>query len=145
MTDLTAQADKLLEEALERAGARDPRQFYRERLRDLKRENPVGYAEAIAYYTDTLIPQVASGDEDALECWTEYGRRLALALTDGRTVAVDASGRASPYEAPAGDRLVLHIPDQGTRALLVGLPPELSSAQRATYDVLVSGKLKART
>lgn len=143
MTDLTAQADKLLEEALERSNARDPREFYRERLRDLKLASPDGYAEAVAYYKDTLIPQVASGDADPMECWTEYGRRLATALARGRTVAVDRSGRAVPYEAPAGDRLVLHLPDEnGARALLVGLPPDLSDAQRATYDVLVAGKHK---
>jgi hypothetical protein len=143
MTDLAAQADKLLEEALERAGARDPREFYRERLRDLKQANPDGYAEAIAYYTDTLIPQVASGEPDPLECWTEYGRRLAVALGAGRTIAVDVRGWATPFEAPAGDRLVLHVPEgNGARALLVGLPPEPSEAQRATYAVLVAGKHK---
>jgi hypothetical protein len=38
---------------------------------------------------------------------------------------------------------VLHIPqNQGVRALLVSLPPELTPAQRASYDVLVSGKQK---
>ena len=144
MTDPAAQADKLLEEALQRSGSRDPREFYRERLRELKQASPDGYAKAVAYYMDTLIPAVAGGDSDPLECWTEYGRTLAVALADGRTVAVDTSGLATPYEAPAGDRLILHIPDTGTRALLVGLPPELTSAQRATYDVLVLGKLKAR-
>ena len=143
MTDLAAQADKLLEDALERAGARDPREFYRERLRDLKQADPDGYAQAIAHYTDTLIPQVASGDTDPMECWTEYGRRLAAALAPGRTVAVDASGKAIAFEAPAGDRLILHLPNaNGARALLVGLPPELSDSQRATYDVLVAGKHK---
>ena len=143
MTDLAAQADQLLEAALESAGARDPREFYRERLRDLKRASPDGYAEAIAYYTDTLIPQVASGEADPLECWTEYGRRLAVALGPGRTIAVDVTGKATPFEAPAGDRLILHMPDEnGARALLVGLPPELSEAQRATYAVLVAGKHK---
>ena len=37
--------------------------------------------------------------------------------------------------------LILHLPEKG-RALLVALPPSLSSAQRATYDVLVAGKQK---
>jgi len=143
MTDPTAQEDQLLEEALERAGARDPREFYRERLRDLKRLSPDGYAEAIRYYKDTLIPQVASGEADPLESWTEYGRRLATALGAGRTIAVDGSGKASPFQPPAGDRLILHLPDEtGARALLVGLPPQLSDAQHATYAVLVAGKHK---
>jgi len=143
MTDLTAQADKLLEEALERSGARDPRDFYRERMKELQQASPDGYAQAVAYYKDTLIPQVASGDADPMECWTEYGRRLAVALSPGDTVAVDRTGASTSYEAPAGDRLILHLPSEyGTRALLVGLPPELSDAQRATYDVLVAGKHK---
>jgi hypothetical protein len=144
--DLTARADKRLEEALAREGARDPREFYRERLRELKQANPGGYAEAVAYYRDQLLPEVADGDGEPISAWTEYGRRLAEALAPGRTVAVDATGRCHPYEAPVQrDRLVLHFPDgKTTRAILVGLPAELSAAQRATYDVLVSGKQKAR-
>ena len=55
---------------------------------------------------------------------------------------MDATGRAHAYQAPAPrDHLVLHLPEaKGSRALLVGLPAEISPAQRATYDVLVSGK-----
>lgn len=143
--DLTAEADRRLEEALGREGARDPREFYRDRLRELKKANPEGYERAVAYYRDTLIPRVASGEVEALLAWTEYGRHLAEELVPGRTVAVDSTGRALPYEAPAPrDHLLLHVPNQTGRALLVGLPPELTSAQRATYDVLVSGKQKAR-
>jgi len=145
--DVTAEADRRLAEALERSGARDPREFYRERLRELKSADPDGYAAAVAYYRDSLLPEVASGATEAIPAWTEYGRRLAEALAPGRTVCVDATGRASPYGAPASpDQLVLHLPDgRGTRALLVGLPAELSSAQRATYDVLVSGRQKQRS
>ncbi len=144
--DLTAKADRRLDEALKDAGARDPREFYRERLRSLKQSNPEGYATAVAYYRDTLIPQVADGEGDPIAAWTEYGRRLAEAVTPGRTVAVDGTGRAEPYRAPAPrDRLILHLPDaKSGRALLVGLPTELTPAQRATYDVLVAGKLKLR-
>jgi hypothetical protein len=142
MTDsLTGAADQALEAALAKTGARDPREFYRERLRELKRARPQEYESAVAYYSDTLIPEVASGDRDALEAWTEYGRRLAVALAPGRTVGIDESGRAHPWEGWERDRLVLHLPDEvGARALLVGLPPTLSDAQRATYDVLVAGK-----
>ena len=139
--DLTAQADRALEAALTASGARDPREFYRERLRELKRVSPEAYQSAVAYYTETLIPQVAGGARDPLEAWTEYGRRLAAALAPGRTVGIDESGRAHPWEGSERDRLVLHLPDRtGARALLVGLPPALSDAQRATYDVLVAGK-----
>ena len=144
--DPTAEADRRLEEALEAVGARDPREFYRERLRELKQADPEGYRSAVAYYRDTLLPAVAGGDVPPLQAWTEYGRMLAEATAPGRTVAVDATGRAAPYEAPSdGDHLLLHLPDDpGTRAILVGLPPEPTPAQRATYDVLVSGKQKRR-
>lgn len=142
--DPAKEADLRFEEALERAGARDPREFYRERLRELKGANSKGYDEAVVYYRTTLIPEIASGEVDPLAAWTEYGRRLAVALAPGRTVAVDGSGRADPYEAPAPiDRLVLHLPDDaGARALLVGLPPESTPPQRATYDLLVRGRQK---
>lgn len=144
--DVTAAADRRLEEALAAEGARDPREFYRERLRELKQANPEGYVEAVGFYKDTLIPQVASGEGDPLAAWTEYGRRLAEALAPGRTVAVDGTGFARPYEAPAPrDHLILHLPGgKGGRAILVGLPADLSSAQRATYDILVAGKQKLR-
>jgi len=142
--DLTTEADRRLEDALAATGARDPREFYRERLRELKQVNPEGYAEAVAFYRDELIPEVASGAGDPLAAWTEYGRRLAEALAPGRTVAVDGTGRAHAYESPAPqDHLILHLPGgRGGRALLVGLPSELTPAQRATYDVLVSGRQK---
>ena len=146
MHDLIAQADARLEAAMAREGSRDPREFYRERLRELKQVNPEGYAEAVAYYQGTLIPEVASGTGDPLSAWTEYGRRLAVAVTAGRTVAIDETGRVHEYRNPAPrDLLILHLPEgSGGRALLVGLPARLSAAQRATYDVLVSGKLKQR-
>jgi hypothetical protein len=139
--DPTRAADALLEAALAESGARDPRTFYRERLRDLKKLSPQGYERAVAYYRDTLIPTVAKGESDPLAAWTEYGRTLAEAVAAGRTVSVDETGRAHPYDGPSVDHLILHLPsDERGRALLVGLPRELSPAQRATYDVLVSGK-----
>lgn len=138
---LAAAADLALETALAASGARDPREFYRERLRELKRAKPEEYASAVAYYTETLLPEVAHGTRAPLEAWTEYGRRLAAALAPGRTVSIDRTGRAHPYDEPDEDRLVIHLPEEGgARALLVGLPPTLSEAQRATYDVLVAGK-----
>jgi hypothetical protein len=146
--DPVKEADRRLEEALEARGARDPREFYRQRLRDLKEQNPEGYEEAVDHYRNTLIPEVASGEVAPLEAWTRYGRRLAEAAAEGRTVAIDETGRARPWsdpDPPPLDHLILHLPDaQGQRAVLVGLPGELSSAQRATYDVLVSGRQKLR-
>ncbi|MDH3207455.1 MAG: hypothetical protein OEO79_12720 [Gemmatimonadota bacterium] len=145
MSDAQATAaDKALETALAEAGARDPREFYRERLRDLKQANPAEYESAVAYYRGTLIPDVAGGQCDPLDAWTEYGRRLAAALAPGRTLSLDETGFAHEYDRPDRERLVLHFPDEkGARALLVGLPAALSTAQRAAYDVLVEGRQKA--
>jgi hypothetical protein len=143
-TDPT-EADRRLEEALSRQGARDPREFYRDRLRELKTTNAQGYERAVSYYRDTLIPGIASGEVDPLAAWTEYGRRLAESMAPGRTVSIDATGLARPYEAPASrDELILHLPERAGRAIVVGLPTELTSAQRAAYDVLVGGKQKLK-
>ena len=144
--DAVARADRILDEALAREGAQDPRDFYRERLREIKSTDNEAYERAVAYYTDTLIPSVAACDGDPLTAWTEYGRRLAEAAAPGRTVSVDRSGRAEPYRSPVRrDRLVLHLPDaKNSRALPVGLPADLSEAQQATYDVLVSRRTRLR-
>ena len=140
--DPTAEADRHLQEALASSGARDPREFYRDRLRELKSADASAYAAAVAYYEDQLIPEIAAGSVDPLVAWAEYGRMLAESLAPGRTVSIDTTGCAHSYESPASpDQLVLHLPqDQGVRALLISLPATLSPAQRATYDVLVSGK-----
>lgn len=141
--DVTTRADKALEDALAETGARDPREFYRERLRELKQSNPDGYAKAVSYYRDILLPSIADGAAP-LGAWTEYGRKLAETVTPGSTVSIDETGRSHAYEGPDLDRLLLHLPDGKGRALLVGLPRELSPAQRATYDVLVAGKQRFR-
>ena len=46
--DLSRRADERLEAALAESGARDPREFYRERLRELKRADTVAYEGAVA-------------------------------------------------------------------------------------------------
>ena len=142
--DLQAEADLRLEEALADTGARDPREFYRECLRNLKQADRQAYEEAVGYYREILVPSLAQG-VDPLPAWTEYGRRLALLTAPGRTVMVDREGVAEPYVEPAPlDRLVLHLPESrgsASRALVVGLPAELSRAQRAHYDLLVAGRL----
>jgi hypothetical protein len=139
-------ADRALEEALARSGGRDPREFYRERLRELKQASAEAYGRAVAYYRETLLPDVAEGRADPIEAWTEYGRKLAELAAAGRTVSIDPTGRAEPYRPPIPPgRLVLHLPDaRNVRALVVGLPTALSEAQRATYDWLVQGRLMLR-
>lgn len=144
--DVQSTADRLLEEALERTGARDPREFYRERLREIKARDPSAYDRAVEHYRDVLLPAIATDGEEPLSAWTEYGRTLAELGAPGRTVSVDGTGRAHPYErAHAGELLILHLPKaRNVGALLVGLPAELTSAQRATYDWLVAGRQTLR-
>lgn len=138
-------ADELFEAALKASGVRDPREFYRDRLRELKVENSGGYDEAVVYYRDQLIPSIADEGRDPIEAWQDYGIRLAAWTAPGHPVDIDESGRSHPFELPAGpDRLVLHLPDGKGRAIVVGLPGELTEAQRASYDLLVAGKQKLR-
>ena len=141
-----ARAEERFEEALSRTGARDPREYYRERLKELRTAKPDAYGAAVQYYDDTLLPSIADGDVDPVEAWWEYGRRIAAFSVDGRTVEIDPSGRSHPYSRPTPrDRMVLHLPD-GTKglALVVGLPADLSQAQVASYDLLVAGKQRMR-
>lgn len=135
-------ADQLLDEALEASGARDPREFYRRRLRELKQSDQDKYGQAVAYYTDTLVPSIASGEAEPLPAWTEYGVTLATLAAPGRTVELDETGKARPYEPPGDpERLILHMPDRkNVTAMVVALPRELSDAQRAAYDWLVAGR-----
>ena len=146
-TDLQARADQRFKQALEDSGARDPREYYRERLRELKQTDADAYARAVDYYRETLIPLVATGDGDPLAAWREYGRYVAELTAPGHTVEVDTTGRSHSYHPPTPqDRMVLHVPEaRNARALLVGLPGNPSPAQMATYDLLVLGKQKLRT
>jgi hypothetical protein len=143
--DITAQADQRLQEALDASGGRDPRDFYRDRLRELKGRDADKYEAAVEYYRERLIPEVASGAAEPLVAWTEYGRLLAESFTEGHTVRIDGTGKSHPYDVTAiADALLLHLPTGKGRAIVVGLPNELTPAQRATYDVLVAGKQRSR-
>jgi hypothetical protein len=136
-------ADARLQEALDASGSRDPREFYREQLKALREQDEEAYRAAVAYYRDTLIPSIADGSAEPLPAWTLYGKRLAELAHEGRTVAVDASGRSKAWEGWDPTELVLHLPEEArTRALLVQLPPRPSDAQRATYSWLVAGRNK---
>jgi hypothetical protein len=140
---LRERADRRFEEALNASGARDPREFYRTRLRELKTHSPEAYRRAVAYYEERLIPAVVVEGSDPLAEWMGYGRYLAELTAAGETVQLDPTGRSHPYAAPVPpDHLVLHLPRAAAgRALVVGLPRELSPAQRAAYDLLVRGSL----
>lgn len=140
--DQRKDADRHFAEALEKSAARDPRDYYRKAIRELRQVNPGGYQEAVTYYQDVLVPTVASGDAEPLWAWREYGRLIAELTAPGRTVAIDETGRAETFKPDAPlDRLVVHLPQgKGGKAVLVSLPPSPSTAQRATYELLVAGK-----
>lgn len=139
--DLRERADRRFEETLAASGARDPRDFYRRRLKELREQSPDAFRRALSYFEERLIPAVAAEGSDPLGEWLEYGRYLAGLAAPGRTLQIDPLGRAAPYAPPVPtDHLVLHLPDAASgRALVVGIPADLSPAQRATYDLLVSG------
>ena len=136
------EADRRFQEALDAAGARDPRDFYRQALRELKEIDSAAYDRAVGHFQDVLVPSIASGEAEPLRAWRDYGLLLAEATAQGRTVEIDETGRSEPYHPDTSlDRMVLHLPDdKGRRAILVALPPTPSRAQRATYDLLVGGK-----
>jgi hypothetical protein len=137
--DLRARADARFEQALKQTGARDPRTFYRDQLKELKAASPDGFRRALRYFEETLIPTVADEGSDPVAEWLEYGRMLASLAVPGRTVQIDAGGRARDYARPVPlEAMVLHLPENASRpALVLGIPPRLSPAQRASYDLLV--------
>ncbi len=144
--ELHDRADRIFEEALGQTSAKDPREFYRARLREMKADNPEAYREAVAYYENDLVPSIAEAGDDPLMAWQRFGCRVAELTVTGTPIEIDATGRRRPYAPPTPlDRLVLHLPQESSgRALVVGLPPELSAAQLATYDLLVGGRQKVR-
>ena len=139
-------ADTRFAEALAASGARDPRDYYREKLRELRRLDPEGYAEGVAYYQNTLIPSIAGGDADPLDAWRDYGLLIARLTAPGRALAIDPEGRSRAFDPPgeAGD-MVLHMPEKSReRPILVALPAQPTAAQSATYDWLVAGRRALR-
>jgi hypothetical protein len=134
-------AEQRFKAALEESNARDPRDHFRKVLTELRASDPAAYREALSYYGTRLIPAVAAEGSDPLAEWMEYGRVLARLQSPGRTVQIDPTGRSHDYAAPVPpDHMVLHLPESTSRpAIVVGLPPTLSPAQRATYDLLVRG------
>ena len=145
-SDQKQAAEARFAEALAATGARDPRDYYREKLRELKHNSPEGYAEGVAYYQQMLIPSIAGGEVDPLEAWRDYGLLIARLMAPGRPVAIAPGGRSRPFQPPGdpGD-MVLHMPENSrTRPILVTLPPKPSQAQLATFDWLVAGRRELR-
>lgn len=142
--DQTAEADRRFAARLAETGARDPREHYRTLLKELKEEAPEGFAELSERYRSEVVPRSADPEHDPLEIWLEYGLDLAEARATGRSVEIDASGRAGPVSRPARwSTLILHLPDEKrARAIPVSIPPEPTPAQKATVDLLVQGRVK---
>ncbi|HUE95973.1 MAG TPA: hypothetical protein VMN39_04910 [Longimicrobiaceae bacterium] len=144
---LREQADRRFAAAIEASGARDPRDFYRNQLKELKERDRAAYRAAAEYFEKTLIPAVADEASDPVGEWLEYGRYLASLQVDGTAVLIDVTGRAAAYRRPVPiDQLVLHLPTSTREpAIAVGIPPRLSPAQRATFDLLVRRKVTTPT
>jgi CRISPR/Cas system-associated protein Cas10 (large subunit of type III CRISPR-Cas system) len=142
--DLQQEADRRFATRLEETGARDPRDFYRELLKQLKTRNEESYGKAVARFRDEVVGPIARDDRDPLEAWVGYGLSLARELHPGRTVVLDRAGRSVPFEPPPDpDSMILQLPDEKRdRAVPVNLPTDPSPAQRAAMDLLVEGKVK---
>jgi len=143
--DLKKAADARFDEARAETGARDPRDYYRQRLKELRRSNPGNYAEAVQYYEERLVPSIAGGAADPLHEWTDFGARLASLAAPGRAWAVDGAGGRRPHESPVDlADVVLHVPTGREPVFVVWLPAALTPAQQATVDWLVAGRRALR-
>jgi hypothetical protein len=142
--DRKDRAEERLSAAVARAGIRDPRGYYRAVLRHLRDRDPEAFARATSHYEGELLSEVAAG-ADPVAHWLDYGRLLCRELGPGRTVEVDATGRArdaGPVEAGIG--LTLFLPDDAAAPPLVLLCPAAPTpAQTATLELLVEGRLTA--
>ena len=120
----------------------DIREVFRDRLRWLKEQNPSAFAQALAYYNDTLVRNISQGEPALLE-WLRYGWRLGELSGAGKLFAIDESGRAIELEDVKADgSLLLHLPNEtNIPALPLATPRHLSPHQKATLDLLVRRKL----
>src|SRR5688572_21853072 len=89
-------AEARTDDALAGSGFEDPRIALRRRLKQLKDNQPAAFAKAIEYYEQDLLPRIAEGGDPLAE-WLDYGRQLGDLTSPGRTMSVDASGRARPF------------------------------------------------
>jgi hypothetical protein len=132
-------AVRRLDAALAEAGFDDPRPAFRALLRRIRERDPDGFRSATERYEREIVPAVAGGEADPLVAWLGYGLGLAARLGPGHAVAVDKSGRARPLsegDVPLRATLVLHLPDDGSKALALLRPLAPSEAQRATEELL---------
>ncbi len=133
-------ARRRTDEALQKAGLADMRPAYRKLLVQLKQADPAAFQEATRRYREDLEPAVAGGDADPISAWLDYGCWLAGRIADGRAMAIDATGRARPFEpsAPDAGTMILHIPDDDrAQAIALAMPSAPSESQRETAELLL--------
>jgi len=140
-TEFKMRAEARLDEAVHGAGLADPRVPLRARLRELKESHPAAFDQARSHYEQTVLPALAEA-ADPLAAWVDYACFLAQLTSTGRLVGIDATGRATAFQAASPGLLVLFIPDDTPAAVLVALAPaQPSAAQQATVDLLVNRRL----
>lgn len=138
-SDAEAAASRRLEASLSTHGLRDFRQVYRKLLVELREGDESAYEEAVARYRRDLLPALCREGTDPLQTWIRYGMEIASAVTPGRAVAVDSTGRCGPVEGePPTGALVLHLPEDRRRsAVLLAEPADPSDPQQATLELLI--------
>lgn len=134
-------ADSILEDILQGNPVRDPRILCREQLQGLKETHPEGYQKSVDYYNEKLLPAITKDADNCLVYWQKYSCFIANLYNPGIPVEIDIDGIQHDYQnSTATDRMVLHMPDvTSQRAIPITLPVQLSKAQSATYDLLVTG------
>jgi hypothetical protein len=142
--DIQRKADLNFEAVLRETGARDPRELYRELLRQLRERDEAAYSLAVERWQSEVVEPIADGADDPLSLWLRFGLALAAELHPGRSVEIDETGRVRDLELPPSwTRMLLHLPESARkRAVPVCLPPEMSGPQEATLVLLVEGKLR---
>ena len=137
------EAEHRLTQALLDTGARDPRESYREMLRELKLKSEADYQHAVTGFQESVLTAIIDRGAEPLSSWLQFGQELAERLYPGRDVVIDETGRARAFAPPPSWRdLILHLPDeQRAKGMIVGLPPELTRAQRASVELLIQGSV----
>jgi len=134
-------ADSILEDILQGNSVRDPRILCREQLQGLRQADLESYQKALAYYDQKLLPAITEDTENCLVYWQDYSCFIASLHSPGIPVEIDIHGIQHDCHNPTPtDRMVLHMPDvTSQRTIPITLPLQLSRAQSATYDLLVTG------
>jgi len=142
--ELQAAAERNFEASLAASGLLDPRAGYRALLKELRAEDEPLYESLVEYYRTQVLPPIAAGGGDPIGTWLDYGIRIAGGSGAGEVVRIDGTGRSAPFAPPvAPGELLLYLPaDSRRRATPLGVPGELSPAQRRTLELLVEGKLR---